>query len=226
MPTLDELKTIVTHLQQDLAKAQGIKVQFDSAINELNNLLTVMRGNAQLAESDRTDEAREELVRVVLENTARAHEIIETQLNAKVGGASAAAATASGETPIPASILIVDDNSAMCSMMARILAQEGHSTMQASNGHYALELCQSGHFDIVLLDIQLTDMNGIDVCRKLQTLSPRPSVVFFSGDPSIGDPTLLAREEGAVAFVRKPFDIHEIRNVVRLVLNQRRHAAS
>ena len=219
MRALEELKAIIDYLQKALGKAQNIVLQFDDAVSELNNLLAVMKGNAQLAARDSTDETRKELVRVVLASSTRAHEIID-QLRAKGASESRTPTAEAGATPAPANILIVDDDKAMCSVVARILAQEGHAITQASTGKYAIELCQKQSFDIIFLDIRLSDMSGIDVCRKIQTLSTRPCVIFFSGDPSIEDPTQLMRQEGAVGFIRKPFDIHEIENVVRLILNQ------
>jgi CheY-like chemotaxis protein len=218
MRALEELKAIIEYLQKALGKAQNIVLQFDDAVSELNNLLAVMKGNAQLAARDQTDETKNELVRVVLANTARANQIID-QLRAKVAAEPQPPAAKSGTAPTPATILIVDDDKAMCSVVTRILAQGGHAITQASNGRDAIELCRKQQFDIVFLDIRLSDVSGIDVCRTIQTLPNKPCVVFFSGDPSIEDPTQLMRQEGAVGFIRKPFDIHEIENVVRLILS-------
>ena len=221
MPTLDELKEIIEHLQQDIGKEQKIMLQFDGVVNELNNLLAVMQGNAQLADRDRTDEARNELVRVVLAGTTRARQIIEDHLSARATAEPRIPAAEAGASPAPADILIVDDDKSICSMVARILAQDGHAVTQAFNGQDAIEFCQKHKFDIVFLDVRLSDMNGIEVCRKIRALSAKSCVIFFSGDLSIEDPTQLIRQEGAVGFIRKPFDIHEIKNVVQHILGQR-----
>ena len=218
MRALKELKSVIEHLQKALDKAHQTILQFDGAISELNNLLAVMKGNAQLAARDPTDETRNELVRVVIESTARAHQLID-QLRASDVTGSQAPATQGGAVSGPADILIVDDDKAMCSVVTRILGQEGHTITQASRGKEAIEICRERKFDIVFLDIRLADMSGIDVCREMQKLSVKPCIVFFSGDPSIEDPSHFMRQEGAVGFVRKPFDIHEIENVVRLILN-------
>jgi hypothetical protein len=72
MPSLDEMKDIVERMQREVDKAKQLMTQFDGAVNELNNLLAVMHGNAQLAQRSPTAEAQSELINVVLASTARA----------------------------------------------------------------------------------------------------------------------------------------------------------
>jgi len=82
----------------------------------------------------------------------------------------------------------------------------------------ALQRCRSIPFDLVFLDIRLGDQDGVVVFRKLRELLPAVPVIFLSGDPNIELIWRKCREEGADGFIKKPFDIREIENVVNRIL--------
>ncbi len=221
MPSLDEMKDIVERMQREVDKAKQLMTQFDGAVNELNNLLAVMHGNAQLAQRSPTAEAQSELINVVLASTARARQIVRDTLSAHVTAAASAPSAKEQKPPVTADILIVDDEKLLCSMVGRVLSEDGHTVAQAYSGQEALEYCQKKAFDIIFLDVRLRDMSGIEVWRRLRRTPVKPCVIFFSGDPTIQDPALLIRQEGADGFIRKPFDINEIKNVVFYILSKR-----
>jgi CheY-like chemotaxis protein len=219
MPELEALKQKIDRLEHELEGQKNTVKQFADAVNELNNLLALMKGHAQLASQDPSDGTRIEFVDAVLESTSRAQEIIK---NTMAGSAAADREQAPEEPAVisHANILVVDDEKLLCTLVARILVQGGHTVTQANSGHEAIEACRKQTFDIIFLDLRLGDMNGVDVFRKIRSLPSTSRVVFFSGDPSIKDVSRLVHQEGADGFIRKPFDINEIKNVVSYILSR------
>jgi two-component system cell cycle response regulator len=107
-------------------------------------------------------------------------------------------------------ILIVDDFLPTCKMVSKILDIHGYTTLIADNGLEAIEVVLSQPVDIVLLDVMMPDMNGIEVCRKIKgdPLTAKISVILFtaSTDPNVASEGALA---GADGFIPKPFNVDE-----------------
>ncbi len=120
-------------------------------------------------------------------------------------------------TPIEQSlILIVDDLPANLKVLGSMLAQEGYNTTFATHGMQALERIESSRPDLVLLDLMMPDMDGIEVCRILQQMSDLQSipVIFLtaSADPNH---VIEAFAVGAVDYIAKPFHREELLARVR-----------
>lgn len=116
------------------------------------------------------------------------------------------------------SILIVDDDVNFVKSIAKILALKGYETVTADSGACALDLLKSRAFDIVLMDIKMPVMNGVDTFRKMKAARPDTVAILmtaFSVDDLIRD----ALKEGCYAVVRKPFDIDSVVNMIEKAKN-------
>ncbi|HEY7818021.1 MAG TPA: response regulator, partial [Vicinamibacteria bacterium] len=71
-------------------------------------------------------------------------------------------------TPEESHLLVVDDNEVNCDMLSRRLSRKGYQVKTASNGHEALKMIENGTFDLVLLDIMMPGLNGIEVLKILR----------------------------------------------------------
>jgi CheY-like chemotaxis protein len=116
------------------------------------------------------------------------------------------------------SILIVDDESQVVEVFQEALQQAGYSVSAAENGRKAIELIQTSKFDLVLLDIVMPDMDGIEVLRELLKAESKLKVIAMSG---MLDSQFLrvAQHLGAVAAIYKPISLEALRTMVSQILN-------
>jgi two-component system, OmpR family, response regulator len=106
-------------------------------------------------------------------------------------------------------VLIVDDDPELRAVLSAMLVKAGHVVDQAGDGPDALEKLATGEFDIVLLDINLPSMNGLDVLAQIQGLLKPPLVVVMTGDDT-PEPLLEAVRLQAYRYLRKPFPLRTI----------------
>jgi two-component system chemotaxis response regulator CheY len=102
-----------------------------------------------------------------------------------------------------ARILIVDDSSLSRKISRRILEEAGHTVEDAADGLSALERYALARPDLVLLDVTMNEMNGLEVLRQLRTMDPDARVVMATADAQTSTRT-LSEAGGAVGFVLKP----------------------
>ncbi len=107
------------------------------------------------------------------------------------------------------SVLIVDDDTNIGDSLYDILEVKGYDVRFASNGNEALSIIKERRYDVVLLDIRMPDMNGVETFRYIKELSPLTSVVMIT---AYADDELVsqAREEGSLQILSKPLDIDKI----------------
>ncbi len=105
-------------------------------------------------------------------------------------------------------MLIVDDERDICDCLEQFFASKGFSVVSAFSGEEALELLAQGQTDVVLLDILLPGLSGIEVLRRAKELDPRVRVVIVTGLDQT-DLRVQAHQYGAAAYVTKPFDFSE-----------------
>jgi CheY-like chemotaxis protein len=111
-------------------------------------------------------------------------------------------------------VLVVDDDGAFRHALASLLDQAGYRTEQATDGADALEKLQQQSADVLLLDIGLPGMSGLDVLARARTLQGAPRVVMMTADDT-PEPLLRAFREQADRFIRKPFPPRRIVEVVK-----------
>jgi len=116
-----------------------------------------------------------------------------------------------------AKLLVVDDSSLSRRIVRRILEEAGHKVTEATDGMMALEQYAVDKPDVVLLDVTMTEMNGLEVLRQLRALDANARVVMATADVQSSTRT-LAEAGGAVGFVIKPFTSETILHAVDAAL--------
>jgi DNA-binding NarL/FixJ family response regulator len=120
-------------------------------------------------------------------------------------------------------ILVVDRNTGTRSQVARLLARMGYETQQAQNGREALETAKQLQPALVLLEVNLTEVSGYEVCRELRDrFGDDIAIIFLSGDRTEPYDRVAGLLLGADDYIVKPFDEGELLARVRSAL---RHSA-
>ena len=125
-----------------------------------------------------------------------------------------AAATAEGS----ARILLVDDEQSLQTLLAYPLRKDGYDVVSALDGRAALDRFAEQKFDLVVLDIMLPKLDGIEVCRRLRSRSQVPIIMLTAKDTEIDK--VLGLEMGADDYITKPFSVREFRSRVRAALRR------
>jgi two-component system response regulator RegX3 len=118
----------------------------------------------------------------------------------------------------PPRILVVDDEESYREALSVALQREGFIVETASDGTEALERFDASHPELVLLDVMLPRMSGIDVCRELRTRSRVPIIMVTARNGEID--TVVGLEVGADDYVTKPFRLRELVARVRAALRR------
>jgi two-component system, OmpR family, response regulator RegX3 len=116
-------------------------------------------------------------------------------------------------------VLLVDDEPDIVEPLAYALEQDGFQVVSVAEGQAALDLARSNTFDVVILDVMLPGMSGIDVCRTLRNESDVPIVMLTARDAEVD--RVLGLELGADDYVTKPFSTAELASRVRAILRRR-----
>lgn len=127
-------------------------------------------------------------------------------------------------TPVPiADILIVDDMPNNLRLLSQMLSEQGYKVRKALNGNWALRAVQSMPPDLILLDIQMPDLDGYEVCRQIKANEKTRDipVIFISALDEAMD-KVLAFEVGGMDYITKPFQIQEVLARVNSHLNLQR----
>lgn len=82
-------------------------------------------------------------------------------------------------------VLVVDDNAAIRKLIATFITEGGHEVLEAPGGDEALGLLEVTRIDVVVTDIEMPGMNGIQLAEKLSKKTPRPKIVLMSGAPPL-----------------------------------------
>jgi two-component system response regulator MprA len=120
-------------------------------------------------------------------------------------------------------ILIVDDEIRVTSALRRTLVYEGYRVTTASNGESALELTRTRAPDLVILDLMLPDINGLEVCRRLRAANDNVAILMLTARDTIVD-RVTGLETGADDYLVKPFALEELLARIKALL--RRHPPS
>lgn len=115
-------------------------------------------------------------------------------------------------------LLLVDDEIKILDMIENYLKREGFETIRASNGNEALELFRSQSFDLVVLDLMLPELDGLEVCKEIRRFSEVPIVMLTAKNDEIDK--LLGLELGADDYISKPFSLRELTARIKAVLRR------
>src|SRR5712691_3666674 len=119
------------------------------------------------------------------------------------------------------SVLIVDDEPALRKALRTSLTASGFAVEEARNGTEALGVVQLQPFDLVLLDINMPGISGMDACRRIRVMSPQVGIVMITVR-DLEEDKVRALEAGADDYVKKPFKLRELTARLRAVLRRTR----
>jgi len=118
-------------------------------------------------------------------------------------------------------VLIVDDNESICKSLKLILDRKGYTVTIANTGKGALLKTETTEFHIVLIDIQLPDMDGLDLLVKLIEQYPQTSIIIITGHAS-KETAIRAIENGAVSYIEKPIEIDALLQTLAQISEKKR----
>ncbi len=122
-------------------------------------------------------------------------------------------------------ILVVDDDPSMRMALSESLVSCGHAVETANDGMDALGKFKKGGFEMVITDIRMPKMNGIDVLKNVKAASPDMPVIVITAYGTVNT-AVEAMKEGAADFIMKPFSLDDLELVVKNVLDMRTHPSA
>lgn len=111
-------------------------------------------------------------------------------------------------------VLIVDDQFGIRILLNEVMVREGYETYQAANGVQAIDIVQNHAPDLILLDMKIPGMDGIEILKRVKNIAPDICVIIMTAYGEL-DMIQEARDLGAITHFSKPFDIDDIRKAVR-----------
>lgn len=117
-------------------------------------------------------------------------------------------------------ILIVDDEKAIVKGLKYSIEQDGMETDAAYDGEEALELAKTNHYDLVLLDLMLPKIDGMEVCRQIREFSDVP-IIFLTAKGNDMD-KIMGFESGADDYIVKPFNVLEVKARIKVFVRRSR----
>jgi two-component system response regulator RegX3 len=115
-------------------------------------------------------------------------------------------------------ILIVEDETSFSEALAFLLGKEGFETVVAENGRQALEIYANEGADLILLDLMIPEVSGVEVCRTIRTTSQVPIIMLTAKDAEIDK--VVGLELGADDYVTKPYSSRELIARIKAVLRR------
>ncbi|MDG6934598.1 MAG: response regulator [Nitrososphaerota archaeon] len=121
---------------------------------------------------------------------------------------------------ISGSILLVDDDQGIRDTLAMVLKSYGHSVKCAASAKEALDMLKGADFDVLLVDIRLPDIDGIQLLHRVPDETPRSRAIVITGYPTL-DNAIGAANEGADGYLLKPFEVRELLEKIQLMVESR-----
>ena len=119
-----------------------------------------------------------------------------------------------------ASILVVDDELSMREFLTIFLEKLGHSVISAANGEKAMVMAQEHPVDLVISDIRMPGMNGLNLLARLKAQKPELAFILITAFASPED-AVLAMKNGAFDYITKPFNVDEVRRIIQAALEKK-----
>lgn len=113
-------------------------------------------------------------------------------------------------------ILVVEDEEKLARFIELELIHEGYEVLKAFNGRTALEMAEKDNYNLILLDIMLPELNGLEVLRRLGKTNPTPVILLTARDAVMDK--VAGLDAGAVDYITKPFAIEELLARIRVAL--------
>ena len=115
-------------------------------------------------------------------------------------------------------ILVVDDDKTICDLLSLYLEREGYAVTCATSGERAISVCRTTNPDLVMLDIMLPGIDGVQVCKDIRNFSTVPIIMLTAKDDT--NDKVAGLDSGAADYIIKPFQVDEIVARVRAVLRR------
>jgi len=122
----------------------------------------------------------------------------------------------SSERPL---LLAVDDDEAILALVRRLAEREGYDIVTRANGREAIEFLKQRSPELVLVDLQMPEVGGLDVVRAVREADPHCQVALMTGHASI-DTAVEAIKLGAMDYLTKPFDLAQLRRLLTAVRDE------
>lgn len=123
------------------------------------------------------------------------------------------------------SILIIDDDDQLRNSFKKLLAEEGYKVESAASGEAGLNIVKNESLDLVILDIRLPGMNGIETFKKIHEIEPKLPVIIMTAYGTTEN-AIETTKLGAFDYILKPFDIPDMLELIRIALNASRFMRS
>ncbi len=114
-------------------------------------------------------------------------------------------------------LLVVDDEASHRKMIEAVLSDEGYEIKQADDGQVAIDAVENGFFDLILLDIRMRKVGGIEALNRIKEISPGIPIIIMTAYASV-DTAVDALKAGAYDYLTKPLDIEELKILVQKAL--------
>jgi DNA-binding NtrC family response regulator len=121
----------------------------------------------------------------------------------------------------PPALLVIDDEQIALKNLSHILKGEGYAVTASQSGGQALEVLKEQEFDLILTDLKMEKVDGMDILRFARETRPETEVIMITGYATV-DSAIAAMKSGAYHYIAKPYKIDEVRKVVKEALEKRR----
>jgi len=122
---------------------------------------------------------------------------------------------------MPAKILVVDDEDSMCNFMEIMLSKDGYSVETTTSGGEAISLLKGKNYDLVIADLNMPEMSGIDVLRGIKSFKKEQEIIMMTAFASV-DTAIEAMKLGAADYITKPFKVDEIKLAIEKSINRKK----
>ena len=117
-------------------------------------------------------------------------------------------------------VLVVDDDKAICEYVSTILEKDGFLVKTLTNPLMAEEEVRDGEYHILILDVMMPKLDGIEVLKKVRKLDSDIAVIMFTGYPNL-DTAVASMKLDAADYIKKPFQVEELRAVITRVVQKK-----
>ena len=119
-----------------------------------------------------------------------------------------------------ANILVVDDDKGIREILEIVLTQEGYDVTSVEDGLKALAKCRRQKYDLIITDLKMPKMDGIEFMKAAKEVSPESLVILITAYAS-GESAVRAMQEGAYDYLEKDFDIEILKSVIQNALEKK-----
>jgi DNA-binding NtrC family response regulator len=117
-------------------------------------------------------------------------------------------------------ILIIDDDTDICEYMQLLLTQSGYDVTAKTNPREGLETLREEEFHVVILDIMMPELNGMEVLEEIRSFDSDIAIIIFTGYPSV-DTAVTSMKYDVSDYIKKPFDVDEFNQTLEKILREK-----